>query len=83
VGEQPFHVNLSSFESLMNIKMIDLAILYKISLSMYTLASNEEKNVLERISSTYINFNPYESIIKSNVTMQMLLEEETCKKVID
>ena len=85
VGEQSFHFDLSSFESLMNIKMIDLAILYKISLSMYTLAaaSNEEKNVLERISSTYINFNPYESIIKSNVTMQMLLEEETCKKVID
>ncbi len=83
VGEQPFHFELSSFESLMNIKMIDLAILYKISLSMYTLVPNEEKNVVEQISSTYINFNPYESTIKSNVTKELLFGEETCKKVIE
>lgn len=83
VGEQPFHFHLSSFESLTKIKTIDLAILYKISLSMYTITPNGDKNVLEDTASVFVNFNPYESLIKSNVTIELLFGEETCKKVIN
>ena len=82
-GEQPFHFHLSSLESFQNIKIIDLAILYKISLTIYTILSNGDKNVIEHRDHIYKNFNPYESLIKSNVTMDILLNEPTTRCIIE
>lgn len=80
VHKEPFEFHLHSLQSFINIKQIDLALLYIMCSSMIGEPNNEIVEACKR--EPYILFNPYNSLYKSNVTMDMLLEEPRCKRMI-
>ena len=80
-----FHFYLDSLIFFTNIKILNLAILYSITLSMSVYNKKNEylKFILESKHSTYKSMNPYMSLNQSKISMQQLMNETSCRTIIE